>query len=109
MKVFLVGFVVSLLFPLSAHAASITTNFTAGTNATSHRVERKVDGGAFASLVVLTMPTVQHVDSTVTTDHLYCYRVVGIAALGESAPSAECCHSTFLPGTPTNMTCALNP
>ena len=92
-----------------AWAASITVNFTAGANATSHRVERKVDSGVFTSLGTLTMPTVQHTDATVTNDHLYCYRAVAISAFGESTPSTECCQSTFPPGTPTGMTCTLNP
>lgn len=109
MKKLLVVSIVSFLFAHSAWAApTITVNLTAGANATSHRIERQVGAGAYATLTTITMPTVTYTDSTVATGSAYCYRAVAISSLGESAASAPCCSSLFAPGVPS-ISCTVNP
>jgi hypothetical protein len=92
----------------AAWAASITVNVTPGSNATSHRIEKKIGAGAYTSLITLAMPTVQYEDATVSAGNNYCYRSVSIGTLGESVPSAECCHALFLVG-PSTVSCSVNP
>lgn len=98
----------ALLLAASAMAATITVNITAGTNATSHRIEKKIGAGTYATLVTLTMPTVSYVDSAVSEGNIYSYRAVSINTLGESAPSAECT-SALIQAGPPSVSCTVSP
>jgi hypothetical protein len=89
-------------------AATITVTVTAGVNTVAHRIEKQTDGGAFTPLITLQMPSLQHIDSTVSLNHTYCYRAVGISTLDESAPSIPCCSALLPAGSPV-VSCTVNP
>lgn len=108
-KVAILCLVLGILLASSAvWAASITIDVTAGANATSHRIEKKVGAGAYATLTTLTMPTVQYVDSGVTVGNIYYYRAVAINEFGESAASPECSKALIAAGPPV-ISCGVNP
>lgn len=109
MKKFLIGMLIAFGIESTAWAASVTVNWTAGANATSHRVERKVDAAPYASLTTVPMPTAQYMDTTVAVGSAYCYRVVAIGTLGEAVPSAECCAALMPTGTASDVSCTINP
>lgn len=101
--------VLSVLIAHSAWAApTVTVTVTAGTNATSHRVEKQTNGGTFSALTTLTMPTVAYTDTAVALSSTYCYRAVSITAIGESPASTPCCAALFTPGVPS-LSCVVNP
>lgn len=104
----LIGAMGMMLVSAPAYAATVTVTVTPGTNAVSHRIEKQTNGGAFAPLATVPMPTVQHVDSAVTINNTYCYRSVTISAVDESVPSAPCC-SALLPAGASAISCTVNP
>ena len=97
-----------VLLSAAVYAASITITLAPGTNATSHRIEKKVGAGSYAPLVTLPMPTVSYVDTAVAVGSTYSYRAIGINGMGESAPSAEC-FSALLSVGPPSLNCVINP
>jgi hypothetical protein len=79
---------------------NVQLDWTASTegNPTGYFIERKIDGGAWADLVLNTgTPATVFIDQTVAVGTKYFYRVSAINAFGISAPSNEATVTTLNP------------
>ena len=72
-------------------------------NETGFRVERKTDGGAFATVQQLPPDSVSWEDTTVTPGHTYTYRVLAFNQWGSSSPSNEAGSNTNPPAGPGGL------
>lgn len=104
-----IALIFALLFVAApAFAASITLTVTPGAGATSHNIQRSVNGGAFTALVSLPMPTVTYEDTAVTAPNTYAYRVISQLGTALSVPSAPCT-SSLITVSPSSVSCTINP
>ena len=92
-KLFVIASLFALLFTLAAftniHAADATITFTDNANnEQGFRIERNLNGGAFAPLATLGADITMMVDTTLvqstTADNKYCYRVMAFNTAGDS-------------------------
>ena len=94
------GYFPSLLLGApSALAAEVVNNqvalsWTAGANASSYKVYRKPDGGAWTA-VASGLSTCAYTDSTAARGDTYIYRVAAVSAAGDELSSSE--RSAYLP------------
>lgn len=75
--------------------------------ATGYRVERKIGaGGTYAQVGAdLSAATLSYIDKNLTFGTNYCYRVTGLGAAGNSAPTPDACVSTAgIPSVPGSVT-----
>src|SRR5262245_45759274 len=101
-----VALVLLLAAPAGAASPGATLTWTdTGTTATSYGVERLTGAcattGAWQAIAVVAAPTKTYLDSSVTFNTSYCYRVqsinnAGVSGYSNLAPFAP-------PGTPTNL------
>ena len=102
----------------NAHAADATVTFTDNAaNESGFRVERNLNGGAFATLATLGVNITQMVDTTLvqsaTQSNKYCYRVVAFNTAGDSSyattqtPGVTDCKTipmlVTVPGSPSGL------
>jgi hypothetical protein len=92
--------------PLSSSAVRVTWAPSSGA-ATSYRVERSADVAGPWTLAATTLSSVtSYTDVARTSETVVCYRIIGVSAQSESAPSNTDC--TTPPATPTNLAAAVS-
>ena len=97
-----------MTLPVLSDAGTIRATLTFQDNSadeTGFRIERKAGAGVFVTLATLAPGVTSLVDSPLGLGETYCYRIVAVNAVGESAPSNEACAQVpDVPGAPSNVT-----
>lgn len=108
-------FLLVLLLPAPAFAIDATLSWTDNSsNETGFRVQRQLNGSAFADVATVNSNVVTVIDTTLTqsttVDNAYCYRLYAFNTAGNSAFTAPACKTIpklvviTIPTAPSNLT-----